>query len=130
MFDEWIVPLVVRHDMKRAARIGKHGAAKIVSKAKIERIPARRTQANQLHGGGILQQPFDQGSVKLGLARAQQQGKVEILDAKNGKIQFVIVFEIHKDMIYGGRQFMIFREHKIMMYGEEDGQPSGGTKEN
>ena len=48
----------------------------------------------------MLQKLFNQGGIKLGLSRAQQQGEADGLAANDREINRVNVFIVHENMIH------------------------------
>ncbi len=99
MFDERIITTILGDDVKIAGRISRHGASNIIGECEIEGVSARRSEAHQLHRGGVLQEFFDQVCIELGLLRAQQQGEADGLVANNRRINLMHVFVIHENMI-------------------------------
>ena len=113
VLDERIVTFVLRHDVKTTARIGQHRATQVISQGEIERVPARRCEADQFHGSGVLHELFHHRGIELRLFGTQQQSDVDSLAADDGEIKGVDVLVVHEDMVHGRREVVGFFEHKI-----------------
>lgn len=60
VFDQRVVTRIFRHDVKIAGWVGSLSTSDVISDGKIEGVIAARSEAHQLHRGGVCQKFFNQ----------------------------------------------------------------------
>ena len=85
--------------MKESSRIGGDGQAEVINEGEIERVLTAGSQTNQLHGGGMHQQSFDQRYIEFCLPCPQKQCKSDIFAFEDRWVDSADIFEVNEDMV-------------------------------
>ena len=67
MFNKRVEPGIFGDDVEVTSRIGNHGTANVIAEGEIKGVLTHRSQADQFHGGRVVQEFFHQGHIKLSL---------------------------------------------------------------
>ena len=99
MLDERVKPLIFGNDVKGSSRIGGDGLAQVINEREIECILAAGSKTNQLQGGSVHQQFFDQRYIEFCLPCAQKQCKTDIFAFEDRWVDSGDVLEVNEDMV-------------------------------